>query len=385
MAEVAGVTVQGYTAGAILPAAVLSATYNANNQLTQWGSTAMTYDLNGNTLNDGTNAYVWDARNRLVSANSNAASFSYDAFGRRASKSFLSTTTGFLYDGPNSVQERQGATVTANLLTAGLDERFQRTDTSGSYSYLTDVLGSTMALTDSTGAQQTTYSYGPFGVLSATGSNTNDYTYTGREVDGLGIDYFRARYYNPQTGRFISEDPIGLAGGINEYVYVADNPALFTDRKGTSLCPIHYWETVIAYFNVFGFGNAAGAAAAGFADCAEDIGTQGTSFRDTRRHAMGGRKDNGNEQTPCQAYQSTANFVNSTDDPMAAVHAIQDSYASGHQYQPWNGGFPSPSHILGDSVYLPAAEAATEEYLQDLENNDLQDASAYLSPSPCSD
>jgi hypothetical protein len=70
---------------------------------------------------------------------------------------------------------------------------------------------------------------------------------------------------------------------------------------------------------------------------------------------------------------------------MAAVHAIQDSYASGHQYQPWNGGFPSPSHILGDSVYLPAAEAATEEYLQDLENNDLQDASAYLSPSPCSD
>ena len=224
MAELAGVTVQGYTAGAILPAAVLSATYNANNQLTQWGSTAMTYDLNGNTLNDGTNAYVWDARNRLVSANSNAASFSYDAFGRRASKSFLSTTTGFLYDGPNSVQEQQGATVTANLLTAGLDERFQRTDATGSYSYLTDALGSTVALTDSTGTEQTTYNYGPYGSLSITGTTTNSYGYTGRESDGLGIDYFRARYYNPNIGRFITEDPMGLRGGINEYAYVGGSP-----------------------------------------------------------------------------------------------------------------------------------------------------------------
>jgi YD repeat-containing protein len=69
-----------------MPAAVSSAVYNANNQLTQWGSTAMSYDLNGNTLNDGTNSYVWDARNRLASADSNAASFTYDPLGRRVGK-----------------------------------------------------------------------------------------------------------------------------------------------------------------------------------------------------------------------------------------------------------------------------------------------------------
>ena len=77
--------VSGSLASEQLPAAVTSAQYNANNQLTQWGSTQMTYDLNGNTLNDGTNSYVWDARNWLVSANSGAAAFSYDPLGRRIS------------------------------------------------------------------------------------------------------------------------------------------------------------------------------------------------------------------------------------------------------------------------------------------------------------
>ncbi len=87
-----------------LPAAVSSAVYNANNQLTQWGSTAMTYDLNGNSLNDGTNSYVWDARNRMVSANSNTATFAYDPLGRRTAKTLLGANTGFVYDGVNPVQ-----------------------------------------------------------------------------------------------------------------------------------------------------------------------------------------------------------------------------------------------------------------------------------------
>jgi YD repeat-containing protein len=145
--------VSGSLANEILPAAVSSATYSANNQLTQWGSTAISYDLNGNTLSDGTNAYSWDARNRLVSANSNNAMFAYDPFGRRVSKTLLSTTTNFLYDCPNAVQEQNGSGVTANLLTGGVDERFQRTDSTGSYCYLTDVLGSTVAPTGSTGAE----------------------------------------------------------------------------------------------------------------------------------------------------------------------------------------------------------------------------------------
>jgi YD repeat-containing protein len=102
---------------------IQTAVYNANNQLTQWGSTPMSFDLNGNTLNDGTNSYSWDARNRLVSADGTGASFAYDPLGRRVAKTILSATTNFLYDGANAVQEF-GTNPTTNLLTGGVDERF---------------------------------------------------------------------------------------------------------------------------------------------------------------------------------------------------------------------------------------------------------------------
>ena len=222
----------GNLASTQLPAAVSNATYNANNQLTQWGSTAMTYDLNGNTLNDGMNSYTWDARNRLVSANSNTATFGYDPLGRRIGKTILAANTNFLYDGVNPVQELNGTTVSANLLTGGIDEHFTRSDTSGTMNYLTDALGSTTALANSSGSSTVQYSYSPFGSISITGTTTNSFTYTGREIDGLGINYYRARYYNPQTGRFISEDPIGLVAGINNYAYVGNSPLNFVDPFG---------------------------------------------------------------------------------------------------------------------------------------------------------
>src|ERR1035437_6784469 len=143
-----------------------TALYNANNQLTQWGTTAMTYDLNGNTLNDGMNSYVWDARNRLASADNNGASFAYDPLGRRVSKTVMSTTTNFLYDGANAVQEF-GTLPTANLLTGGVDERFTRTTAAETDNYLTDALGSTVTLTDAAGNSVAQYSYAPFGSLGA--------------------------------------------------------------------------------------------------------------------------------------------------------------------------------------------------------------------------
>jgi len=227
--------VSGSLASTQLPAAVSSAVYNADNQLTQWGSTTMTYDADGNTLNDGTNTYTWDARNDLVSADNNGASFVYDGLGRRFGKTMLGANTNFLYDGLNPVQELNGTTPTANLLTGGLDERFTRTDSTGTFSYLTDALGSTIALTDSTGNSDVQYSYDPYGSMSITGTTTNSYAYTGREFDGLGIDYYRARYYNPTTGRFLSEDPLEFAGsGPNPYEYAHDSPTNFIDPSGES-------------------------------------------------------------------------------------------------------------------------------------------------------
>ena len=134
-----------------LPAALSSVTNNANNQLTQWGSATLTYDLDGNLTNDGTTAFTWNARNQLSAFGT--TSFAYDAVERRTSNA---AGFAFLYDGANAVQELSGSTVTANLLIApGVDEIFTRTDSAGTRNFLANGLGSTLALTDSAGTTQT--------------------------------------------------------------------------------------------------------------------------------------------------------------------------------------------------------------------------------------
>ncbi len=126
------------------------------------------------------------------------------------------------------------STPKANLLTGlGVDETFSRTDASGARHLLTDALGSTLALTDGTGAVQTSYSYEPYGKTTVSGTaSSNSFEYTGRENDNTGLYFYRARYYNPGLQRFVSEDPIGLAGGVNVYAYVGGNPLSKTDPLG---------------------------------------------------------------------------------------------------------------------------------------------------------
>jgi len=220
-----------------LPAAVASATYNANNQQTAFGGVTLTYDLTGNLTGDGTNTYTWDSRNRLTAVSGpTAASFVYDAVGRRRSKTFAGTTTSVLHDGLNPVQEQTGS-ATVNLLTGlGIDEFFSRADTNGTMTLLADTLGSAVALTDNAGAVQTSYTYEPFGATAVTGSATpNVWDYTGRESDPTGLKYYRARYYHPGLQRFIAEDPIGFRGGdVNLYAYVGNQPINFRDPLGLS-------------------------------------------------------------------------------------------------------------------------------------------------------
>jgi RHS repeat-associated protein len=140
-----------------------------------------------------------------------------------------------MYDGLNPVQEKNGGTVTANLLTGlGIDEFFTRTDGVGSRALLPDALGSPVALGDNTGTLQTQYTYEPFGYASTTGqANSSSYIYTGREDDGSGLYYYRARYYHPRLQRFISEDPMEFLGNdVNMYAYVGNSPIRFFDPLG---------------------------------------------------------------------------------------------------------------------------------------------------------
>jgi RHS repeat-associated protein len=218
-----------------LPLAINEAEYNANNQLTEWGTASLYYDPNGNMTSDGTNSYVWNPRNQLASMDSSAYSFQYDGYGRRTGKTISGATTNYLYDGATSVQELSGSTVIANLLTGlGVDERFTRTDSSGTANFLTDALGSTLALTNSSGSSLAQYAYEPFGNTTVTsGSSTSTYEYTGRENDGTGLYFNRARYYSPTLQRFVSEDPLGFGGGdANLYAYVGNSPTSSTDSSG---------------------------------------------------------------------------------------------------------------------------------------------------------
>jgi RHS repeat-associated protein len=219
-----------------LPAVSTGRVYDAANRLTAIGATTLTYDANGNLTGDGANSYVWNARDQLTEIRQGAtiATFSYDAFGRRIQKTVNGTTTGFLYDGADIVQELSGTTPTATIVGGlGIDDALTRTDGTGTRAFLTDGLGSTLSLVDGSGTKQTSYTYDAFGGTTASGqTNANSQQYTGREHDGTGLYYYRARYYSPALGRFISEDPIGFAGGLNQYAYVGNSPTNFIDPHG---------------------------------------------------------------------------------------------------------------------------------------------------------
>jgi RHS repeat-associated protein len=161
----------------------------------------------------------------------------YDGLGRREKKAINSSLTEFLFHGLNLVQETSGANILTNILPGlGIDEFLTRTDVgaSATSAFLPDALGSSIALTSSGGAVQTEYTYEAFGKTTITGaSNTSPYQYTGRENDGSGLYYYRARYYHPQVQRFISEDPIEFAGrDINLFSCVSNRPSSFRDPHG---------------------------------------------------------------------------------------------------------------------------------------------------------
>ena len=180
------------------------------------------------------------------------ASFVYDGVGRREKKTFNGSLTEFLYDGVNPVQETSGAAILANILPGPMiDELFSRTDNvAGTTSnFLTAALGSPVAVTDAIGTVQTEYTYEPFGeAISGGATNSNSYQYTGRENDGTGFYYYRARYYDPSLQRFVSEDPVLSAGRpdipylvlkmraqpqqLNGFSYVSNNPVHFVDPYG---------------------------------------------------------------------------------------------------------------------------------------------------------
>jgi len=171
------------------------------------------------------------------SLDARTVSFKYDPFDRRIYKSSSSGTSIFAYDLGNLAEETNssGAVIARYDQTDGLDEPVAMLRNATTSYYETDGLGTVTSLSTSTGALAETYTYDSFGnTTNSSGSLTNPFQYTSREFDTESNLYFyRARYYDPQAGRFLSEDPLGPKDeGPNLYAYVSNNPIMSVDPLG---------------------------------------------------------------------------------------------------------------------------------------------------------
>ena len=215
--------------------------FNVANQLVQFGSITDAYDSNGNLVQEGnTTAYTWDARNRLksiVTVAGQTTNFTYDYAGnliqQADSGASLNLTKSFVLDNSTNVAYEVASNGTSYSVLAGrsLDSHLAVVQSNGQTLFgLADGINSTIATVDQTGTKQAQFLYEPYGQTTASG--TYPFQFAGRALVTGSLYYNRARFYSSATGRFISEDPIGLAGGPNAYSYARNSPTRFTDPTG---------------------------------------------------------------------------------------------------------------------------------------------------------
>jgi RHS repeat-associated protein len=215
-----------------------SATYNNLNQLTSVSGQPLTWDANGNLLSDGQRTYTWDAENRLIgigypAQSGKSTAFSYDGFGRRVTISSTpagggsATVTSYIWCGLGLCQAKDASgSVLRGYYTEG-----EMVAGSPIY-YGVDQLGSVRRAFAST-SDAPAYAYDAYGNPLQSTAPLTDFGYAGlmnNPDSGLNLATFRE--YDPVSGRWLSRDPIGEAGGINVYAYVGGNPISYADVSG---------------------------------------------------------------------------------------------------------------------------------------------------------
>jgi RHS repeat-associated protein len=223
--------------------------YNQNNELLNYDGVSNGYDDNGNTIAKTENGaainYIYDLENRLIrvedSNGSVIAEYYYDPVGRRLKKSVGSVTTYFLYadegligeyDTSGNESKTYGYAPNSTWTTNPL---FQKIGTNY-YWYQNDHLGTPQKIIDTSGRTVWSATYTAFGeaVVDPSSIIINNLRFAGQYYDAeTGKHYNWNRYYDPKTGTYISEDPIGFEGGdINLYSYVGNQPINRIDPLG---------------------------------------------------------------------------------------------------------------------------------------------------------
>jgi RHS repeat-associated protein len=186
--------------------------------------------------------------------------------------------------------------------------------------FLADHLGSTVGLTDITGNLTSQANYDSFG--NQTGNLGSRYGFTGRERDdATALMYYRARWYDPKIGRFISEDPIGLAGGINQFSYVGNNPVNATDPFGLYEKDVHF---LLTYYLA-----------------------QKTGCFSNHEARLVAAANQGTDEVPATSPGLGETFKN------AKYHALSDNASAGSGSQGlWNEALIGPTNYVGLGRYL---------------------------------
>jgi RHS repeat-associated protein len=168
-------------------------------------------------------------------------SYVYDGDGNRVSQTNDGTVTSYVVDTlPANDRVLSATTGTSTTYFIYGKDLLYSLDAVGPHYHHADSLGSTIAVTDSTGAVESSYGYDIFGAIrNMTGTAGTKFTFTGEQNDDAGIEYLRARYYDTSTGRFMSRDPFPMQASdtqtVNRYAYVSNNPTNHIDPSGK--CP----------------------------------------------------------------------------------------------------------------------------------------------------
>lgn len=213
-----------------------------------YGSADLDGDITSRTCQGQTVTFKWTAESHLdtVVVGTQTITYFYDAAGRLARKDINGAPQAYyLWDGSNFLAELNGSAtgeVAEYSYYPGLDHPHAMVFGGVQYDMHTDPTAGVVALTDSTASLERTYFYDAWGNQTDGHDNLpfNDADrarwkgalWLGNEAN---LYYMRNRWYEPQSGRFLSEDPIGLAGGVNLYSYASNDPINFSDPTGTCL------------------------------------------------------------------------------------------------------------------------------------------------------